>query len=102
MQARFATTIGLLVNEIVSNAYKHAFHQRSEGCLRIDFVSKGEYIKLRISDDGPGQSKENNQKESLGHILIEEFAQQLGAEMEISRNSGTTYLISFKKSNIGL
>ncbi len=99
---RYANTIGLLVNEVVSNAYKHAFSDEKPGNLKVDFLSKGDYFKLRISDNGPGFEEENKDGNSLGNILIDEFVKQLGATMEISRNPGTTYLISIKKSNIGL
>lgn len=99
---RYANTIGLLVNEIVSNAYKHAFSGGRQGKIRVDFLGKGESFKLLISDDGPGFDESQMKAESLGSMLIDEFVKQLGAEMEIIRNSGTTYLISIKKSNIGL
>lgn len=100
---RFANTIGLLVNEIVSNSFKHAFLPGKPGLLKVDFLSKGDYFKLRISDNGPGFEPEAKaENTSLGNILIDEFVKQLNAEMEVNRNPGTTYLISIKKSNIGL
>lgn len=99
---RYANTIGLLVNEIVSNAYKHAFSAGRHGKLRLDLLEKGESYKLLISDDGPGFDEKSSNGDSLGKILIDEFVKQLGAEMEIVRDAGTTYLISIKKSNIGL
>ena len=102
IQNRYAVTIGLLVNEIVSNAYKHAFKEGKAGILKVDFLSKGEFFKLRVSDNGPGGGLNSGEGNSLGSILIDEFVKQLGASMEISRNPGTTYLISIKKSNIGL
>jgi two-component sensor histidine kinase len=101
--ARYATTIGLLVNELVANAFKYAFQEDKEGLLRIDFLNKEAYFKLRVSDDGPGfDSSKEKTGESLGRVLIEEFVRQLGADMELSHKPGTTYLISIKKSNIGL
>jgi len=100
---RFANTIGLLVNEIVSNSFKHAFLPGKLGLLKVDFLSKGDYFKLRISDNGPGfEPAANTENTSLGNILIDEFVKQLNAEIEVNRNPGTTYLISIKKSNIGL
>jgi two-component sensor histidine kinase len=102
IQAKFAVTIGLLVNEIVSNAYKHAFSDGRSGVLKVDFLSKGEFFKLRISDNGPGSDAASREDGSLGNILIDEFIKQLEASADISRNPGTTYLISIKKSNIGL
>ena len=102
ISARYANTIGLLINELVSNAFKHAFPENRTGLLRIDFLSRGASFKLLVSDDGPGFQQKEVNNHSLGQVLIEEFVKQLGADMEISHNPGTTYLISIKKSNIGL
>lgn len=94
---RQATTVGLLVNELVSNAFKHALKPELTGKLQIDFVEKGDRIKLRVSDNGPGFEAQKEESESLGSVLIHEFVTQLQATMEIINSNGTTYLISFSK-----
>ena len=55
------------------------------------------FIKLRVSDNGPGIDVASPQEDSLGNILIEEFSKQLNAKMEIDGTLGTTYLLEFKK-----
>ncbi len=97
LEVKKANTIGLLVNELISNAFKHAFAVQEEGILKVDFLDKSDYIKLRVSDNGPGFDPASAAEDSLGNILIEEFSRQLDAKMEIDGMVGTTYLIEFKK-----
>ena len=95
--SRQANTVGMLVNELVSNAFKYALNTVSQPVLKVDFLVKGELIKLRVSDNGPGIKPENMDNESLGKILVQEFVTQLKGTMEVLTASGTTYLITFKK-----
>ncbi len=97
---KVANTIGLLVNELISNAFKHAFSLGNPGILKIDFLEKGETYKLRVCDNGPGFKPDHKSTTSLGNILIDEFVKQLHGTMDIDTTLGTTYLISFKKSII--
>ena len=92
-----ANTIGMLVNEIVSNSFKHAFTPKSRSLLKVNFVVKDDLIKLRISDNGPGINYIDQEHNSLGTILIKEFVAQLKGTMEILNGSGTTYLITIKR-----
>jgi len=94
---KIAGTIGLLVNELISNSFKHAFSPEKEGILTLDFHERGNLYKLRISDNGPGIKEENKNKESLGSTLIEEFIKQLKGNIEIDNTNGTSYFITFKK-----
>lgn len=100
MSMKTANTIGLLVNELISNAFKHAFSPGNQGILKIDFLVKGDTYKLRVSDNGPGFQPDHKAPTSLGNILIDEFVKQLHGTMDMDTTLGTTYLISFKKSII--
>jgi two-component sensor histidine kinase len=97
LDTKRANTIGLLVNELISNAFKHAFPEFSSGILKVDFLHKGDFFKLRVSDNGPGFLPDSIRNQSLGNLLIEEFVKQIDAKMEIDHANGTTYLIEFKK-----
>lgn len=99
LPVKTANTLGLLVNELVSNAFKHAFSDEKADLLKVDFLKKGNVFKLRVSDNGPGISMQGKDSDSLGHILIDEFVKQLDGEIEINSGNGTTYLISFPKSS---
>lgn len=76
---------GLLVNELVVNAFKHAFEPGTEGVLEISLKKLNGKVELTIADNGPGLPDDFREEvgESLGSRLIPTFAQQLEAENEI-------------------
>lgn len=90
---------GLLINELVVNAFKYAFSENDEGLLNIVLKKKEENIILSISDNGPGlpEAFGKIQGNGLGTMLIQSFAEQLEAEMQVhSDESGTSFSFIFK------
>jgi two-component sensor histidine kinase len=93
---------GLLINELVVNAYKHAFKKGKQGQLEIALKDQNDTIKLTVSDNGPGLPAdfELAQDGSLGTMLIASFADQLNAEMKIDaeEGKGTTFTFIIPRS----
>ena len=96
---------GLIINELISNAYEHAFEGREEGKVWITFEELEETkIKLSVKDNGiglPADFEEKQQEsQSLGMVLVETLARQLSGDMEI-RNlaQGVEFIIEFEKEN---
>jgi PAS domain S-box-containing protein len=90
---------GLIVNEIVSNSLKYAFHGRSEGRIVIEFSKQSkEKLKLIIRDDGIGlpENLDVENAESLGLQLVTTLITQIGGELEIVVSNGTSFNILFK------
>lgn len=87
---------GLMINELVVNAFKHAF-KNSGGILSIELKKEGERAELIVADNGPGMPADikTEQKDSLGLLLINTFAAQLEAETELTSNNGTCFKIRF-------
>jgi two-component sensor histidine kinase len=91
-----ALPLGLLVNEIISNAFKHAFQGASSGRVRISLstVSDRE-ARLTISDNGRGFNPDST-PQNMGTKLIAAFASQLKGEVESeSSERGTTFTLTF-------
>lgn len=91
---------GLLINELIVNAFKHAFHKTKKGKLGVSLKTQGKNIVLKVSDNGPGLPEKFEQKkdESLGSMLIDTFSTQLGAQMQIETSSdGTRFVFTFPK-----
>jgi len=91
-----ALPLGLLVNEVVSNAFKHAFDGNGGGRIAISLEAlDGNQARLRISDNGRGFAPEEAPK-NMGSKLVAGFAAQLGgkATVETSKD-GTTFLLDF-------
>jgi two-component sensor histidine kinase len=92
--------LGLLTNEIISNALKHGVKNTNNGILTVNFYLKKEHYYLYISDNGPGFPNDLEEKmdNSLGMELIEALVQQLDGEMKRSSHLGAEYNIKFKKT----
>lgn len=83
-----AVRIGLLVNELVTNAAKHAFPE-GVGVITVSLNDEGSRLRLVISDDGKGfdPGKASN---GLGTRLIAMLTRQLGANASVGSGKGTT------------
>ncbi len=90
-----AITIGLLINEIVSNSMKYAFKGRAEGLITIDVQKLHNGYQMSISDNGIGFSTELAHSKSLGLYLIENLVKQLQGRYDLESHHGTTYIIYF-------
>jgi PAS domain S-box-containing protein len=97
-----AIPCGLLLNEIVTNSFKHAFENSFTGKPQIDIQLKSVedgHVLLKISDNGiglPGNFDEIG-KESLGFTLIKTLVKQIGAKLEIDTENGTSFTFTFKR-----
>jgi chemotaxis protein methyltransferase CheR len=95
-----AVSIGLIVTELVINAFKHAFvGDRTAGFLVVAYEATETGWRLAVSDKGIGEPKGRLDLEKttpgLGTIIVEALAKQLDARVEVVRNShGTTVSIT--------
>ncbi len=94
-----AMPCALIANEIITNAFKHAFKGRERGQITIDLENKNNNICLTISDNGVGLAKDVDfdRPHSLGMKLIKVLTIQLEAELETTSEKGSTFELSFTK-----
>jgi two-component sensor histidine kinase len=88
-----AIPLGLLINEMLVNSYKHAFEGRDKGVINISLTQKGKNIIMAIVDDGIGfteSESEMGKSSSLGMKLIKTLTRQLRAELDINSEPGRT------------
>ena len=93
-----AVPCGLILNELITNAFKHAFRGRSQGEVTTTLRGGPDgRVSLRVSDDGVGlpAGMDWRQSQSLGLRLIHLLAGQLDASVEVQTGGGTEFLISF-------
>lgn len=94
-----AIPCGLIINEIISNALKHAFPNKQSGEVKIKFETvDNEYI-LTISDNGIGLPKDFDieKSKSLGLKLVNILITQIEGALEINRDGKTEFKIKFKE-----
>jgi PAS domain S-box-containing protein len=92
-----AIPCGLIINELVSNALKHAFPSGNGGTVTIQLRIEGEQYVLTVNDDGIGipQDVDPSTTESLGLQLVDTLTRQLGGTLTIHRDHGTQFEIHF-------
>jgi two-component sensor histidine kinase len=95
-----ATPLGLILNEAVSNAFKHAFPDGRQGVIAITVADDGDGRGLMtIADDGVGFDPDKPAK-GIGQRLIRALTEQLGGELNISSSEGgSTFMLSFPLVN---
>ncbi|UCG38511.1 MAG: PAS domain S-box protein [bacterium] len=95
-----AKPCGLIINELVTNALKHAFPSGGKGKISLTFRSLQEDLfQLVVSDDGVGLPEDLDlaNTKTLGMRLVSVLAEQLGGKLEIIRGEGTTFRITFRE-----
>ena len=79
-----AVSIGVVLNEAVTNAAKHAFDPDKEGMIQVKFSVQPDAWRLTISDNGRGFATDASSR-GLGSSLIESFAARAGGTIKICR-----------------
>ncbi|MCC5842952.1 MAG: PAS domain S-box protein [Verrucomicrobia bacterium] len=93
-----AIPCGLLLNELLSNACKHAFSPDKPGQIQVRLSSKDKAtLVLEVIDNGKGLPPDFQQrrKTSLGLQLIDDFSRQLNGTLDIQTNQGAAFRITF-------
>ena len=94
--------IGLILNELVSNALKHAFKGRENGILKVAFQQNHGDYQLSVTDDGVGFGTSSSGNHSgFGSRIIQAFSKKLNATVSRIEGHGTSVVVSFalKKEN---
>jgi PAS domain S-box-containing protein len=94
-----AIPLGLVMNELVSNALKHAFPGDRKGTIRIDAREKADRLEIIFSDNGIGIPEGFDWKTapSLGLQLVNILIDQISGTIELDRSSGTAFTIVVKE-----
>ncbi len=94
-----AIPCGIIINELMSNAFKYAFEPEQNGTIDISLTQdeKNDRYELIVSDSGSGlpSSLDINKTPTLGLQLVNSLVGQLGGTVEINGKQGTRFKISF-------
>lgn len=93
-----AVPLGLILNELISNAYKYAFETDREGTLAVSIQSLGEgKHQLVVEDNGVGlpENFDFAKARSLGLRLVRRLAKQLYGNVEYSNVAGARFVVNF-------
>ncbi|WP_297585163.1 CHASE3 domain-containing protein [Devosia sp.] len=90
MGARDATTLGILVGELVTNALKHAFPDKTKGEIVVSLKRDADQVPvLEVADDGVGLSAEAGEEDGgLGSVIVRQLAGQFGGQPAYESTAG--------------
>ena len=97
-----AIPFGLLVAELVGNAFKHGFRGRAEGEIHVELRPGPQGAELSVSDDGVGvpagfSLDARSGSNTMGLQLAASLARQLGGELQVHSDHGTRFSAILKR-----
>lgn len=100
LNINYAIPCGLILNELISNSFKHAFEEVDSGFISVEFVKKEKLIYLVVQDNGVGLPPDFNisKFDTLGMTLVNILTKQIGATLVFdSTHDGFKCIIKFEQ-----
>ncbi|MCF7958571.1 MAG: PAS domain-containing protein [Phycisphaerae bacterium] len=92
--------VGMVISELISNAFKHAYPAGKEGVISVSLASRsGQKVELVVWDNGVGLSPDIDiyNLQSLGlQLVVATVMRELNGSIEVERNNGTRFVICFE------
>lgn len=94
-----AVPIGLMINELMTNAFKYAFVLKKRGTISVALLEREKSLILQFSDDGDGMAHvKDHSKPGYGTQLISSLNRQMkGKQHCVTNENGTTYRFEFTR-----
>ena len=92
-----AIHVGLIVNELITNAMKHAFPKGRQGEVTVAVATVGDQVQLHVRDNGRGLPAELNLEnaKSVGLRTVYILSKRLAATISVANQNGACFTISF-------
>lgn len=93
-----AIPVALILNELVTNAYKHAFKNIDKGVIEINLSEEEKEIKLIVKDSGSGFDRATLATHSVGLHILDDLVNQIDATLNYKTDNGTIAEICFSRA----
>ncbi|MEQ8244576.1 histidine kinase dimerization/phosphoacceptor domain -containing protein [Fulvivirga sp.] len=93
-----AIPVGLILNELISNALKYAFSANGDGELDISLRMEDKEYVLQVSDSGKGLPLNFTESQNMGMRLVNVLTEQLDGLLKIENEGGAHFTLKFKPS----
>jgi two-component sensor histidine kinase len=101
LDIKTAIPCALILNELITNAFKHAFKNNGKGKIEVGLkVIIDKQILFYVSDTGTGMDSKQLQATSMGMSLITSLIEQIDGKLEYLNQNGSTFLITFSNQNL--
>ena len=99
LDAKRLQSLGIIINELLTNIMKYAFKGRKRGLIVATATNVGGHITCSVKDDGNGMPESVSFETSAGFglQLVQALTQQLEGTIRIERNNGTRFIIEFEE-----
>jgi PAS domain S-box-containing protein len=95
-----ALPCGLIITELVSNSFKHAFPENGGGRIDVQLSTKGmDQFVITIEDDGIGFKNDlnGNENNSLGLNLVQSYVEFLSGDLEVPQDGASRFRVTFRE-----
>lgn len=94
-----AMPCALIINELITNAFKHAFPEGGDGTISVSITREHQQVSLRVQDGGVGLPEDFSldDTDSIGLMLIHTLVDQLNGEIAIDSTNGMDVEVRFEK-----
>ncbi|WP_375599883.1 sensor histidine kinase [Devosia sp. Naph2] len=102
VSARDATTLGILVGELVTNALKYAFPDERRGTISVTLARDNDGVPLlSVRDNGVGLPQGAETETGLGSVIVKQLSGQFGGEPHYARADGGGLDVSVRLPELG-
>jgi len=97
-----AIPIGLILNELINNAYKHGFKELSEGRITVSLQPEQDKMVLSVSNNGTTipEDFDLQESDSLGMTLVNVLLKRIHGTLDVQRKKETSFIIHFNLDDI--
>lgn len=97
--ARKAISIGIIINELLTNVFKYAFYDRNSGMVSVSIDKEEHKVTLIIRDDGVGIDEKvmDNESPGFGLTVVKMLVEQLGGTYNVVNENGAKSVITFPR-----
>ncbi len=98
VDARKAVSIGIIINELLTNVFKYAFKNRDSGMVSVSIDKEGNRVTLIIQDNGIGIDEriDANKYPGFGLTIVKMLVEQLKGTYSLANDNGTKSIIQFE------
>jgi PAS domain S-box-containing protein len=98
LDAKRLSSLGIIVNELITNIMKYAFTGRDKGLITVSATMRDKHATVTVKDDGIGiaESIDFGSSTGFGLELVRMLTEQLGGTIRVERDNGTRWTLEFE------